>query len=60
MKHDPGHNVDREIVATKLKFSEESKVRSWVVPIELDFCVISFPLNPDPVLGWRSAVWPRH
>ena len=32
-------------VALKLKFNEESKIRPWVVPIGLDFHVISPPSN---------------
>lgn len=32
-------------VALKLKLNEESKIRPWVIPIGLDFHLISPPSN---------------
>ncbi len=49
----------------KLKFNEESKVRPWVIPIGLDFYVISPPSKQTQYLnigvqcgaGFEYQVW---
>jgi len=48
-KHDPDHDATLEM-CYEIQVHEESKVRPWVVPIGLDFRVISPPSNQTQYL----------